>query len=177
MPRSPSIEPPERPRLFGLLPRSRARPPHAPLPGALPARPRPSGLPPRCPWRCASAHCAACSRAASLVSLSSLSLSSSIETELSVLLTRRCSSSRHCCFYLYPCCCQFRHHQPCRPCRRHCSLCCRSLTFLCRGNLGLLPVLRTRGDRALRPSFGHGVLVGGCYVGKRLPQMSCCLSV
>jgi hypothetical protein len=38
--------------------------------------------------------------------------------------------------------------------------------FLCRGNLGLLPVLRTRGDRALRLSFGHGVLVGGCCVGE-----------
>jgi hypothetical protein len=29
----------------------------------------------------------------------------------------------------------------------------------------------------LRLSFGHDALVGGCYVEKRLPQMSCCLSV
>jgi hypothetical protein len=29
----------------------------------------------------------------------------------------------------------------------------------------------------LRLSFGHGALMGGCYVEKRLPQMSCCLSV
>jgi hypothetical protein len=29
----------------------------------------------------------------------------------------------------------------------------------------------------LRLSFGHGALVEGCYVGKRLPQMSCCSSV
>jgi hypothetical protein len=68
---------------------------------------------------------------------------------------RRC-----CCFYFYPCCCQFRHRQPCRPCRCRCSLCRRSLTFLCCGNLSLLPVLHARGDRALRLSFGHGALVG-----------------
>jgi hypothetical protein len=49
--------------------------------------------------------------------------------------------------------------------------------FLCRGNLGLLPVLHARGDRAPRLSFGHGALVGGCYLGKGLPQMSCCSSV
>jgi hypothetical protein len=29
----------------------------------------------------------------------------------------------------------------------------------------------------LRLSFGHDALVEGCYVGKRLPQMSCCSSV
>jgi hypothetical protein len=29
----------------------------------------------------------------------------------------------------------------------------------------------------LRLSFGHGALMGGCYLEKRLPQMSCCLSV
>jgi hypothetical protein len=45
--------------------------------------------------------------------------------------------------------------------------------LLCRGNLGLLTVLHARGDRTLRLSFGHGVLVGSCYVGKRLPQTSC----
>jgi hypothetical protein len=61
-------------------------------------------------------------------------------------------------------------------CRR-CSLCRGSLAFLCRSNLGLLPALRARGDRALRLSFEHGALVGGCYVGKRLPQTSCCSSV
>jgi hypothetical protein len=77
---------------------------------------------------------------------------------------RRC-----CCFYFCPCCCQFHHRQPCRPCRCRCSLCRRSLTFLCRGNLGLLSVLHARGDRALRLSFGHGALVGGCYVGNELP--------
>jgi hypothetical protein len=33
------------------------------------------------------------------------------------------------------------------------------LAFLCRGNLGLLPVLRVRGDRALRLSFRHDALV------------------
>jgi hypothetical protein len=80
----------------------------------------------------------------------------------------------HCCFYFCPCCCQFRHHQPCRP--RY-SLCRRSLAFLCRSNLSLLPVLRGRGDRALRLSFGHGTLGGGCCVGKRLPQTSYCSSV
>jgi hypothetical protein len=63
----------------------------------------------------------------------------------------------HCCFYFCPCCCQFRHRQPCR---RRCSLCRRSLAFLCRGNLGLLPVLRDQGDQTLRLSFGHGALVG-----------------
>jgi hypothetical protein len=60
------------------------------------------------------------------------------------------------------------------PSRRRCSLCRRSLAFLYRDNLGLLPVLRARGDRELRLSFGLGALVGGCYVRKRLPQMSCC---
>jgi hypothetical protein len=88
----------------------------------------------------------------------------------------RCIRRRR-CFYFCPCCCQFRHRQSCCPCRRRCSLCCRSLAFLCRGNLGLLPVLRARGDRALRLSFGHGALVGACYVGKRLPQTSYCSSV
>jgi hypothetical protein len=84
---------------------------------------------------------------------------------------------QHCYFYFCPCCCQFRHRQTCRPCRRRCSLCHCSLTFLCRGNLGLLPVLRAQGDRALRLSFGHGALVGGLLRRKRLPQTSCCLSV
>jgi hypothetical protein len=88
----------------------------------------------------------------------------------------RCIRRRR-CFYFCPCCCQFRHRQPCRPCHRRCSLCRRSLAFLCRGNLGLLPVLRAQGDRALRLSFGHGALVGGLLCGKRLPQTSCCLSV
>jgi hypothetical protein len=45
------------------------------------------------PLGCAAAHCAACSRTASLASLSSLSLSPSAETELPVLLARRASSS------------------------------------------------------------------------------------
>jgi hypothetical protein len=44
--------------------------------------------------------------------------------------------------------------------------------FLYRDNLGLLPVLHARGDRTLRLSFGHGALVGGCYVKKGLPQTS-----
>jgi hypothetical protein len=78
-------------------------------------------------------------------------------------------------FCFCPCCCQFHHCQPCRPCRYHCSLCRRSLAFLCRDNLSLLPVLHARGDRALRLSFEHGTLMGGCYVGKRLPQMSVCV--
>jgi hypothetical protein len=60
---------------------------------------------------------------------------------------------RRCCFYFRPYCCQFRHRQSCRPCRRRCSLCRRSLAFLYRDNLGLLPVLRAQGDRALRLSF------------------------
>jgi hypothetical protein len=85
----------------------------------------------------------------------------------------RCIHHR-CCFYLCPCCCQFHHRQPCH---HRSSFCHRSLTFLYRGNLGLLSVLRVQGDRALRLSFGHGALVGGCYVGKRLPQMSYCSSV
>jgi hypothetical protein len=51
------------------------------------------------------------------------------------------------------------------------------MAALGRGNLGLLPVLCARGDRVFRLSFRHGVLVGGCYVGKRLPQTSCCSSV
>jgi hypothetical protein len=97
----------------------------------------------------------------------------------SLELCRRCTSCirRRCCFYFCPCCCQFRHCQPCRPCCRRCSLCRRSLAFLCRGNLGLLPVLRAQGDRALRLSFGHDTLVGGLLHGKRLPQTSCCLCV
>jgi hypothetical protein len=45
------------------------------------------------PVGCAAAHCAACSRAASLVSLSSLSLSPSAETKLPVLLAHRVSIS------------------------------------------------------------------------------------
>jgi hypothetical protein len=49
--------------------------------------------PTRSVWGCATAHYAACSRAGSLASLSSLSLSSSVETELPVLLARRASSS------------------------------------------------------------------------------------
>jgi hypothetical protein len=64
---------------------------------------------------------------------------------------------RRYCFYFYRCCCQFHHRQSCR---RRCSLCHCSLAFLCRGNLGLLSVLRARGDRVLRLSFGHGALVG-----------------
>jgi hypothetical protein len=71
----------------------------------------------------------------------------------------RCICHR-CCFYFCPCYYQFRHCQPCRPCRRRCSLCRRSLSFLCRSNLGLLLMLRARGDQALRLSFGHGALVG-----------------
>jgi hypothetical protein len=84
---------------------------------------------------------------------------------------------RHCCFYFCPCCCQFCHRQPCHPYHRRCSLCRRPLAFLCRGNLGLLPVLHAQGDRALRLSFGYDALVGGLLRGKRLPQTSCCLSV
>jgi hypothetical protein len=45
------------------------------------------------PLGCVVSHCAACSHAASLATLSSLSLSLSVETELPVLLTRRASSS------------------------------------------------------------------------------------
>jgi hypothetical protein len=84
---------------------------------------------------------------------------------------------RRCCFYFCPCCCQFCHRQSCCPCRRHCSLCRRSLAFLYCGNLGLLLVLCAQGDRALRLSFGQGMLVGGLLRGKRLSQTSCCLSV
>jgi hypothetical protein len=85
---------------------------------------------------------------------------------------------RHrCCFYFCPCCYRFCHCQPCRPCRCRCSFCHCSLAFLYRGILGLLPVLHARGDRAPRLSFRHGALVGGCYVGKGLPQTSCCSSV
>jgi hypothetical protein len=40
-----------------------------------------------------------------------------------------------------------------------------------------MPVLRARGDRALRLSFEYCALVEGCYVEKRLPQMSYCSSV
>jgi hypothetical protein len=81
---------------------------------------------------------------------------------------------RRCCFYFCPYCWQFCHRQSCRC---HCSLCRRSLAFLCRGNLGLLSMLHARGDRALRLSFGHAAPVEGCCVGKRLPQTSCCSSV
>jgi hypothetical protein len=117
---------------------------------------------------CVAAQCASCSHVVFLASLSLLSLSSSAETELSALLARRVSSSattrmrcirRRRCFYFYPCCCQFHHLQSCRTCRRCCSLCHRSLAFLCHGNFGLLSVLRARGDRALRLSFGHDALV------------------
>jgi hypothetical protein len=62
---------------------------------------------------------------------------------------------RRCCFYFCPCCCQFRHCQPCRPCRHRCS-----------GNLDLLPVLRARDDQALRLSFGHNALVGAATWGR-----------
>jgi hypothetical protein len=80
------------------------------------------------------------------------------------------------CFYFCPYCCQFCHRQPCRPCRRRCSLCRRSLAFLCRSNLSLLPMLRAQGNRALRLSFGHGALVGGCYVGRGcLRRAAACL--
>jgi hypothetical protein len=65
---------------------------------------------------------------------------------LELYCRRMCCIRRCCCFYFCPCCCQFCHHQPCRPCRRRCSLCCRSLAFLCRGNLSLLSVLRAQGD-------------------------------
>jgi hypothetical protein len=84
---------------------------------------------------------------------------------------------RTCCIrylYFWPCYCQFRCRQPCCP-RHRCCYC--SLVFLYRGDLGLLPVSRTRSGRALRLSFGHGVLVRGCCVGKMLPQTNCCLSV
>jgi hypothetical protein len=73
--------------------RDTAAAPPPPPPGAPPTRPLPSGLPPRRPWGCAAAHCATCSRAACLASLSSLSLPSSAETELPVLLVRRVLSS------------------------------------------------------------------------------------
>jgi hypothetical protein len=66
---------------------------HPRPPGAPPARSRPLGLPPRRPWGCTADHCAACSRAAPLTSLNSLSLSSSAETELPLLLARRALSS------------------------------------------------------------------------------------
>jgi hypothetical protein len=151
-----------------------ARPPCAPPPGVPPARLRPSGLPPPRPWGCTTAHCAACSHATSLASLSSSSVPPSAETELLMLLPHRGRRTR--CihrrryFYFCPCCCQFH---PCRRCRRRYSLCRRSLAFLCRGNLGLLPVLCARGDRALRLSFGHAALVGGCCVGNRIHQTSC----
>jgi hypothetical protein len=58
------------------------------------------------------------------------------------LCRRRTRCIRRCrCFYFCPCSCQFHHRQPCSPCRCRCSLCRRSLAFLYRGNLGLLPVL------------------------------------
>jgi hypothetical protein len=44
------------------------------------------------PLGCTAAHCTVCSRATSLASLSSLSLSSSVETELPMLLAHRASS-------------------------------------------------------------------------------------
>jgi hypothetical protein len=56
--------------------------------------------------------------------------------------------------------------ESCRPCRRRCSLCHRSLAFLCCSNLSLLPVLHARGDRTLRLSFGHGELVGAATWGR-----------
>jgi hypothetical protein len=86
----------------------------------------------------------------------------------SLELCRRhmCCIRHRCCFYFCPCCCQFRHRQPCRPCRCRCSLCRRSLSFLCRGNLSHLPVLHARGDRALRLSFRHGALVGAATWGR-----------
>jgi hypothetical protein len=142
-----------------MPPPSGARPPRAPPPGAPPARPCLSGLPPRCRLlpRC---------------------LPRQLELIVSIVVGRNRAVGatgaqslelcRRRCFYFCPYCCQFH------PCRRRYSLCRRSLAFLCRGNLGLLPVLHARGDRGLRLSFGHGALVGGCYVGKRLPQMSCC---
>jgi hypothetical protein len=40
-----------------------------------------------------------------------------------------------------------------------------------------LPVGCARGNQAPRLSFEHDALVGGCYVGKMLPQTRCCSSV
>jgi hypothetical protein len=81
----------------GALPaclRPSGLPPRAPSPGAPSARRRLSGLPPHAPpWGCAAVHYAACSRAASLASLSSSSVLSLTEAELPALLPRRASSS------------------------------------------------------------------------------------
>jgi hypothetical protein len=78
---------------------------------------------------------------------------------LELCCCRTCCIHRRCCLYFRPCCYQFHRRQPCRPRRRCCSRCRCSLMFLYHCDLGLLPVLRTRGDRALRLSFRHGTLM------------------
>jgi hypothetical protein len=50
------------------------------------------------------------------------------------------------------------------------------LVFLSHGDLGLLPTSRTQSDRALGLSFGHGALVRGCCMAKRLSQTKGCSS-
>jgi hypothetical protein len=51
---------------------------------------------------------------------------------------------------------QLRCCQPRRPCCRRSGCCRRSLMLLCRGEFGLLPTPRARGDRVVRVTYGHG---------------------
>jgi hypothetical protein len=133
----------------------------------------------RCPLRRLLPHCLPCQLELVVSVIIGRNRAAGTTGALSLELYRRRTRCirRRCCFYFCPCCCQFRHHQPCHHCRYRCSLCRRLFAFFCRSNLDLLSVLHARGDRAPRLSFGHDALVGGCYVGKGMPQMSCCSSV
>jgi hypothetical protein len=172
--RSPSTQPSARLCLSGLRPLSGARPPRVPLPGTPSTRSCPSGLLPPCPWGCTATHCAAYSCVTSLASLSSLSLSSSAETELPVLLVRRASSfaaaARVASAAAAASTSVFAAVSSAIASLAALAIvaavCRRSLVFLSRSNLGLLPVLRARGDRALRLSFRHDALVGAATWGR-----------
>jgi hypothetical protein len=59
-----------------------------------------------------------------------------------------------------------------------CRCRCRcSLAFLYCSDHGLLPVPHTRSGRAMRLAFGHGALVRGYCMGKKLSQTKRCSSV
>ena len=117
------------------------------------------GCPPHCPLlRCLPRQCVKI-RVGAIVSRDGAANVAAQNQELRYRRTR-CICCRRC--------------QPRRPCRRCSGLCCRSLAFLCHGELGLLPTPRARGDRAPRLPCGHGALLGGCCMERGLLQTSCC---
>jgi hypothetical protein len=164
-----------RSRPFGL-------PPRALSPGAPSARLRLFGLPPLVPpWGCTTAHCAVCSRAASLASLSSSLVLLSTEAELPVLLPHRASSSA--------------------AAARVASVASAASTFALAAAspaatirdalAAVAAAARSRSYAAVTSAscwrrtlevtelglfFGHGVLAWGCCVGKRLSRTKGCSS-